>query len=47
MKTKVRLCYKQQTYEIPKVEIVRVVTEMGFAHSGNLEYVGKDEEIEF
>lgn len=47
MKTKVGLCYKQQTYETPSVEIVCVATEAGFARSGNLEDVGKDEEIEF
>jgi hypothetical protein len=37
----------QQAYEAPYLEIVRVASEKGFAHSGNMEDVGKDESVEF
>ena len=47
MKTGVKLCCKQQTYETPSAEIIWVAIEKGFARSGHLEDVGKDDEIEF
>lgn len=47
MKTEVKLRCKQQTYEAPSAEIIKVATEIGFSLSGNLEDVGKDEGVEF
>ena len=47
MKTEVKLCCRQQAYEAPSAEIIRVATEVGFSLSGNLEDVGKDEGVEF
>lgn len=47
MKTEVKLCCKQQTYEAPSTEIIRVASEKGFLLSGNIEDVGKDESVEF
>ena len=47
MKTEVKQCCMQQTYAAPSAEIIRVATEKGFLLSGNIEDVGKDEEVEF
>lgn len=47
MKTEFKLHYKQHAYEAPSAEIISVATEKGFALSGSLEDVGKDEGIEF
>ena len=47
MKTEFKLRCKQQTYEAPSAEIIKVATEIGFSLSGNLEDVGKDEGVEF
>ena len=47
MKTEFKLRCKQQAYEAPSAEIIKVATEIGFSLSGNLEDVGKDEGVEF
>lgn len=47
MKTEAGLCHKKQVYDAPSAEIFWVAIEEGFARSGKLEDVGKDDEIEF
>ena len=47
MKTEVKLCCMQQTYEAPSAEIIDVFVEKGFADSEDNEEVGKDDVIDF
>lgn len=47
MKFESRICATMQSYETPNVEMVELAIEKGFLISGELEDVGKDDEIEF
>ncbi len=47
MKTKPKICTAKCEYLHPKVDFADIVVERGFAVSGEIEEVGKDDEVEF
>ena len=47
MKIEQKFTQTRGIYAAPEAEFVEIPVEMGFAVSGELELVGKDEEVEF
>ena len=47
MKTKPKICTAKCEYLLPDVEFADIIIERGFAVSGEIEEVGKDDEVEF
>ena len=47
MKTSMTICTAKCEYLRPKVDFADIVVERGFAVSGEIEDVGKDDEVEF
>ena len=47
MKTNRKLCATKREYLLPDVEFADIAIERGFAVTGNIEDVGKDDEVEF
>ncbi|MBQ3259463.1 MAG: hypothetical protein IJA66_00040 [Alistipes sp.] len=47
MKIEQKLTQTRGIYAAPKAEYVEIPVEMGFAVSGELEEVGKDDEVDF
>jgi hypothetical protein len=47
MKIEQKITQTRGIYVAPEAEFVEIPVEMGFAVSGELEEVGKDDEVEF